>query len=79
VLFPMGSKALTGNGELIGYTVDENILMASKENMQRIASGQARVVNTSGTICAIVADEKFSAAAKSDLVEVKVSCGEGHD
>jgi outer membrane usher protein FimD/PapC len=79
VLFPMGSKALSGNGELIGYTVDENILMASKENMQRIASGQARVVNTSGTSCAIVADEKFSASTKSDLVEVKVSCGEGHE
>jgi outer membrane usher protein FimD/PapC len=75
--FPYGAKLLNENAELLGYAIDENILMLSQEKANKLAESHGRI-NSSSQITCYIKKGLFSPELTDGLIDVPVTCGEKH-
>lgn len=75
--FPLGSRVLDEKAQLLGYTIDENILMLGEESLKRLSHSKASVMSDAGQNCRIDT-QSLDPSKTLDLIEVKVFCGENN-
>lgn len=75
---PYGAKVLDEKAELLGYTIDENILMLNQEQADRLSSRTARISNIGNMSC-YIEKHSFKPELTNDMIDVPVICGEKDD
>lgn len=75
---PYGAKVLDEKAELLGYTIDENILMLNQEQADRLAERTARISNIGNMGC-YIEKHSFKPVFTNNMIDVPVICGEKDD
>ncbi|MBE5253875.1 fimbria/pilus outer membrane usher protein [Mixta mediterraneensis] len=72
---PYGTKLFDEKANLLGYTIDENILMLNQQQADKLANNAARIRLNNNIQC-YIEKNTFNPALTDDLLEVPVRCGE---
>ncbi|MBW5286671.1 fimbrial biogenesis outer membrane usher protein [Burkholderia gladioli] len=76
--FPMGTLVTDGNADMLGYTVDENVLMLNEKGVARLAEGGARLTDSGKNAC-LIDKQALDLRHATDLIDISVYCGDKHD
>lgn len=73
--FPLGTTVVNDHAEVLGRTIDKNILMIDEDNINKLSMGHAIVESNENNRC-YFNGETVDSSVKSDLIEINVYCDE---
>lgn len=76
--FPLGTKVLDEQAVLLGYTIDENILILGKDNLEKLVQTNAYVTTANKLNC-YINKQSFDPKQVTELFEVEVICGDKNE